>query len=270
MRESFYRSRIEGDNTAYLRSALADSLIENHVFPGFGDARPEAITLVDVACSTGLFAIEYSKKGYNSYGVDFDIHAIEIARELNEEEGANATFVQMDVSDWDLEQTIDIAICFDVFEHLHDDELGSLLVGLRRKLSERGCLVFHTAPLQYDYLFWSDQLGMIEFPLALGMLKFLPKSKFTRLVDIYARLKDIYSLSKGGLTRKDRIKKEVHCNPLTKKRLVDILERCGYQIMDIESGFLGNSQLPRKNRKFYHKQEVTHRSLWGVAKPRKM
>lgn len=60
-----------------------------------------------------------------------------------------------------------------------------------------------------------------------------------------------------------------HCNPLTKERLEDILARAGYEIIFMESGFLGEVQLDPRHREYFHKQPVTHRSLRGVATPKR-
>jgi hypothetical protein len=60
-----------------------------------------------------------------------------------------------------------------------------------------------------------------------------------------------------------------HCNPLTREWLEDILARAGYKTIFMESGFLGEAQLDPRDREYFHKQPVTHRSLYGVAVPRR-
>ena len=265
----YHKSKIVSEsNTEYLRVVLAHELVDKYVLPRFNSKPLHEITLVDVGCSVGLFAIEFAKKGLNSFGVDFDAAALEIATQLNDKERADAKFLQMDVSDWSLDIPIDIAHCFDIFEHLHDDEIGALLYGLKKNLSERGCLVFHTLPLQYDYLFWNDSKGIIQFPWLLRPFKNINPRYFSRMVEIYALCLDMVSLcKKGGRTHKEAIKGEGHCNPLTRKRLEDILARAGYEILFMESGFLGEVQLDPPHRKYFHKQFVTHRSLRGVVAP---
>ncbi|HYN86535.1 MAG TPA: class I SAM-dependent methyltransferase [Pyrinomonadaceae bacterium] len=267
---SYYHEskRASEENTEHLRVRLAHDLVNRYALPRLGKP-PQQITLVDVGCSVGLFAIEFSKEGFNSFGVDFDPAALEIARKLCEEERASATFYQMDVADFDSEMPIDIALCFDVFEHLHDDELGAMLVGIKRRLSERGCLVFHTLPLQYDYLFWNQQNGRIEFPPVLRPFRSWPARRFTRLTRLYAMALDWLALARGRLTHQESIKMDGHCNPLTRERVEDILARAGYEVVFIESGFLGDSQLDPRDREHFHRQPVTHRSLRGVAAPRR-
>lgn len=266
----YYRKSkiVSESNTEYLRVVLAHDLVKKYALPRLSPKQPNGINLVDVGCSVGLFAIDFAKEGFNSYGLDFDPAALEIAEKLNVEEGTDAKFLQMDVSDWNLDAPIDIAVCFDIFEHLHDDELGALLYGLKKKLSYQGSLVFHTLPLQYDYLFWNEAKGIIQFPRLLMPFKNISPRYFSRMVEIYALCRDLISLCRGGLTHRAAIKRGGHCNPLTTERLHDILNRAGYEIVFMESGFLGEVQLDPPHRRYFHKQSVTHRSLRGVAIPK--
>jgi 2-polyprenyl-3-methyl-5-hydroxy-6-metoxy-1,4-benzoquinol methylase len=257
-------------NHEYLRVVLALDLVKRWALPRLSHRKPGEITVVDIGCSVGLFAIEFAKRGYNSYGMDFDSAAIEIARRLNDEENAGAQFMQMDVADWNYKfQPIDIAICFDLFEHLHDDELGALFYALKKQLSKDGFIVFHTLPQKYDYLFWNGKKGIVQFPPVLRPFINLRSSRFSRVVEIYALMRDIASLCKGSVTHKKAIKKADHPNPLTTERLRDILERAGYEVLDMGTGFLGEIQVDSRHRAQFLKQPVTHRSIYGVTAPRK-
>ena len=78
---------------------------------------------------------------------------------------------------------------------------------------------------------------------------------------------DLVSLARGGSTHRESIKMDAHCNPLTRGRLEDILARAGYEVIFMESGFLGEVQLDPRDREYFHNQPATHRSLSGVAIP---
>jgi len=232
--------------------------------------RKEDTVVVDVGCSIVTFAIESSKMGFRSFGVDFDRSAIDFARQLNSEEGASAEFHQMDVADWTNKfPLIDIAVCADIFEHLHDDELGSLLVALRKSLRPDGALVFHTAPQEFDYLFWrkSGEIGFITVPWILRPFKWLSDEGFTRLTRIAALALDIWLVGSTGKTYKDHIKKADHPNPLTMTRLRDLLNRAGFEILHVATR-TSEAQMHAKHRKFFRAHTVTHRSLYGFARPR--
>jgi len=269
MAEYYKESKVvSASNHEYLRVRLAFDLVEKWVLPRLSCKPRAETTVIDIACSVGTFAIEFAKQGYRSFGVDFDPDAIKIARRLNEEEGTNAVFAEMDVSDWNGSfPPIDIAICFDVFEHLHDDELGTLLYTLKSLFSPDGALVFHSLPQQYDYLFWNQQKNIVEFPFLLKPFKNCRTEVFEKIVKMYALLQDMKSVYRTGLTHKEGIKRSDHPNPLTKGRLTDVFERASYEILTIDSGFLGNVQIDQRDRQSFINQPLTHRSLFGVAVP---
>jgi 2-polyprenyl-3-methyl-5-hydroxy-6-metoxy-1,4-benzoquinol methylase len=255
-----YRNRIH--NHWKFRVELAKNLVEKYALPLF-ENNHEKLTVVDIGCSIGTFAIEFAKSGYHSYGIDFDNSALEIARSLAEEENVSPEFICGDVSDWKANfPAIDIAICFDIFEHLHDDELGSLLSSLKKQLSTQGSLVFHTFPTQYDYLFFE---GFRYFPLAL-FAHIVPANLFNRIVKIYSLLVDIILIFAKGMTYQERIKNNSHCNPTTVQRITEILERAGYKIVYMKSSNLYNF----KNgiQKWFSRQPISYRNIYGVAIPK--
>ena len=257
-----YRNR--HSNHWQMRLGLADDLIARYVTPRLGGRPPAETVVVDVGCSIGTFAIEYSKQGYRSYGIDFDPVAIEMARDLCREEDASAEFVCGDVANWKCDfPPIDVAICFDIFEHLHDDELGSFLTAIRNQLSDVGSLVFHTFPTQYDFLFFGG--GVRALPLL--PFRRLPSRVFDRLVKAYVALVDIGLLATCGETYKEQIKLVGHCNPTTKERLTDILVRANYEILTIDTSQV-YSFSPKRQKQFAS-QPVSHRNLYGVAIPRR-
>jgi SAM-dependent methyltransferase len=221
------------------------------------------VTVVDVGCSIGTMSIECAARGFRTYGVDFDRAALEIARELAAEEGVSPEFHLGDVAEWSASfgRPIDIALCFDIFEHLHDDELGSLLQSLRRQLSPEGALIFYTFPLQYDYVFYSR--GPLHWPLV--PFKWLSPERFERVTRAYASLLDTGLLLATGKTYKERIKKLSHCNPTTKARLGDILQRAGFTIACLESTQLYPFGI-RTQRRFAN-HAIAHRNVYGVAYP---
>lgn len=244
------------------RIALAHDLIERYILPRLGKSHD--IKTLDVGCSVGTMAIEMAQRGYKSYGVDFDGAALDIARRLALEEQVEVKFYQCDIVELGshVEEAFDIAICFDIFEHLHDDELGALLQALRRRLSARGALVFFTFPLQFDYLFFSRDV--LHWPLL--PFNWLPRERFERVVRAYAALLDAGLLLMTGRSYRDRISRAAHCNPTTKKRLEEILKRAGFSIEMMETDNLYTFK-PHIIRRF-DKQPIAHRTMFGVVRPR--
>jgi len=250
-----------------IRIDLARRLVDDYALPRLKKPISETI-LVDLACSIGTFAIEFSKLGYQSHGIDFDTEALEIAEQLNREEGTSARFIHDDISTWQPDfAAVDIVVCMDVFEHLHDDELGGMLQSVRRVLSDQGSLVFHTFPTYYDYVFQNAN-GRLRLPLM--PFRRLPTKAFTRLVRAYASLLDAVFLIKRGIDHKTMIKRHPHCNPYTPERLADILQRARFTILYLESAQLYPLELfssrPHNLRGFSH-QPITQRNVFGVATP---
>jgi 2-polyprenyl-3-methyl-5-hydroxy-6-metoxy-1,4-benzoquinol methylase len=239
----------------------------NLLYHDLREEKKTEIKLADIGCSVGLMAIEFAKKGYQSYGYDFDPAAITIANKLKIEEKINVEFFEHDVSNQEFDIPIDIAVCFDMFEHLHDDEIGVLLNNLKKSLTKNACVVFHTLPGEYDYIFWDNDKKIINFPLVLNLFKKCSVSSFAKSVKIYALIKDIINIIKYNLTQKESIKKSGHPNPLTENRLIDIFNRAGYEIIFIKTGFLSDLQFNLKNKEYFLKHNITHRSIFGVITP---
>ena len=95
----------------------------------------------------------------------------------------------------------------------------------------------------------------------------LPSRYFDRCLRSYAALFDIYLLLTRGMEYKDTIKSWSHCNPTTKERLVDVLRRCGYDIVSIETAQLYD-YYPSVQRRFA-KHASTYRNLFGVVVARR-
>lgn len=255
--------RNRNSNHWKLRIELARNLVEKYVLSKYPGRPKKDIVVVDVGCSIGTFAIEFSKQGYRSYGIDFDSAALDIAKQLSDEENVTPGFICGDVSKLDKNfPPIDIAICFDIFEHLHDDELGSLLSSIRSQFSDKGALVFHTYPTQYDYIFYYKRY--LSYPVLL--FKNLSKSGFNKIVKAYSCLIDVLLLLKTGKTYKEMIRCDSHCNPTTSERLVEILKRSGYEVVFMESSNLYDNQ--SFIQKCLCKQPIAFRNLYGVAIPK--
>lgn len=245
------------------RIEIAHTLIDKYVLNRLNGKKNSEITVLDVGCSIGTMAIEMASRGFTTYGVDFDESALKIAEGLSEEENVHVQYFKGDVAAWnpEINNLIDLAVCFDIFEHLHDDELGALLQSVKKKMQENGALIFYTFPQQYDYLMYGRTL------YALPLMLFVPFSNkvFERVVRAYASFLDVFTLLFTGKSYKEKIKKYSHCNPTTTKRLRDILERSGFTVVQIDSFNI----YPFKPliQKIFQPKSFAHRSIYGVAYP---
>ncbi len=263
---SKYRDRAA--NHWRLRVDLAHRLAREHAYPRLGlgqDGRTGGagagrVRVVDVGCSIGTFAIEFARLGFDSVGVDMDPEALDIARDLAAEEGVTARFDCADLAAWDDPRPIDLAVAFDIFEHLHDDQMGALLQTIRRRLSPRGVLIFHTFPTEFDYLFF-ERGGRGAEPL-LPYADADPREFERRTRALAARL-DAEAIEGGGLPRRDAIRLERHCNPTCPRRLRWQLERAGLEVLSIQTAQLYPFEPELAAR--FAKQPLTHRNLFGAA-----
>ena len=245
------------------RIELAHQLIEKYALLKHLEKPKKDIVVVDIGCSVGTFAIEFAKLGYKSFGIDFDIAAIDTAKQLAVEENVTPEFVCGDVSEWSANfPPIDIAICFDIFEHLHDDELGSFLAAIRKQLSGKGALVFHTFPTKYSHIFHGR--GYVTYPLL--MFKNMSQSIFNKIVKAYDCFLDIVLLAKTGETYQEKIGEMAHCNPVSSEKLTDILKRAGYEIVFMDMSYLYDTS-PTVQKQFKN-QPISFPNLYGVATPK--
>jgi 2-polyprenyl-3-methyl-5-hydroxy-6-metoxy-1,4-benzoquinol methylase len=249
------------------RIALAKQQMES-VSDRFQERKRGDVIVLDVGCSIGTFAIEFAGMGYQTFGVDFDPVAIRYARQLAAEEKVEPTFIQMDVADWtqsDLPR-VDVAVCFDIFEHLHDDEIGSLLQCLKRALSPTGVVLFSTTPTQYHYLY-DGKFGYF-WPLRrlLHTFSFLREEKFEKLVRMLGSIHDAWIVFRQGVTWREKIKRTKHCNPLTAVRLEDIFTRAGFRMVSSETLTLHAPK--NKIDRSLARHSICHSHIIGVAEVR--
>lgn len=258
--QQIYKYKNRTKNHWQYRINIFYKLLNKIVLAFFEGRKKSDITVVDIGCSIGTFALESARKGYNTIGIDFDNEAIKIAEKLAKEENLNVRFICGDISDdINFNNKIDIAICFDIFEHLHDDEIGALLQSVKKRLSENGAILYHTFPTKYDYIFFGNKfVYTLLVPFSLFGRVF-----FEKITKIYALFIDFLLILFKNKTYKNTIKTEAHCNPLSKKRLAEILNRAGF-----ENKFIEVSQLydfGKNVQKIFRKHHITYRNLYGVA-----
>ena len=260
--EQVEKHRDRRNNHWAQRIAIIHQLIDEYVLPRINPTSiDKQLTALDVGCSVGTMAIEMAARGFVSHGVDFDAAALELARQLADEEQVHVTFYNNDVSDLSsvADTEYDIILCSDIFEHLHDDELGSLLNSLKSCLKAGGYLVFYTFPTQYDFLFYSRDF--ISWPL--WPFKWLKISHFDRIARAYASIIDAMLLLTSGVTYKEKIKRHSHCNPTTPDRLMDILQRAGYDVDIMKTDNI--YPFKKKISSRFSGQRIAHRNMYGIA-----
>ncbi|MGR3175974.1 MAG: class I SAM-dependent methyltransferase [Candidatus Scalindua sp.] len=229
-------------------------------------ALPPSASLLDLGCSIGTFALEFALDGYDTIGLDFDSKALEQGKHLAKELGCNPKWICEDASSFCLEEKVDTVVCFDLLEHLDDNNIVNLLSCVKKSLKLGGIFIFHTFPTTYDHIFYMNPLTC----LPLIPFRSLSKVNFEILVHWYAKFLDVFYLLRYGKTHKGVIAKTVHPNPLSKERLQYFIKNAGLNILLLEMSL--DSVNPLKPgqgvlaKKFFANQPVAFRSIWGVAR----
>jgi 2-polyprenyl-3-methyl-5-hydroxy-6-metoxy-1,4-benzoquinol methylase len=98
--------------------------------------------LLDVGCGTGQLAIEVSKKGWHSVGIDYAASMIDICRLNNHQAGANAEFHCVSFFDFDMKAAIyDIVSAQGFIEYISLDELDICFDLISKGLKSGGAIV---------------------------------------------------------------------------------------------------------------------------------
>ena len=110
--------------------------------------------LIDIGCGSGAFTIGAARRGYESTGVSHNRHDLEKARERAEICNVeNVDFQVIDIRNLherhEYEGRFDTAICFEVIEHILDDE--KLMNDMARCLKPGGRLLLTTPNFLYRH-----------------------------------------------------------------------------------------------------------------------
>jgi len=131
-----------------------------------GDVKGKRI--LDLGCGRGDLVIELARRGAISVGVDYSKDGIDLAKDaLKIQSGEikkRVNFFVKDIVRADFEnESFDIIVSSDVFEHLYKDELEIVVAKLSKILKPNGYLLIHTAPnkIYQDfthvfYCYWMD------------------------------------------------------------------------------------------------------------------
>ncbi len=226
----------------------------------------KSLKILDLGCSIGTFALEFAKDGYQTMGLDFDATSLKIAEEVAQEDNLKIQWVQADATDFQLPEKVDVVICFDLLEHLEDDMIHKMFSCIVKNLNPGGAFIFHTFPTEYDHIFYKNNY------LAIPMLPFvfLPAKAFDGILWLYDKFFDLAYWLKKGETYRARIRKTVHPNPLTEKRLLEMLRNHGFLIEELELKLDEVNPLkPGQGlfaKKYLTRQPIVMRSIYGCAR----
>jgi SAM-dependent methyltransferase len=133
--------------------------------------------ILELGCGTGyMLCRPLAKLGYRVHGIDLDRTSIERGQELLRAEGLDPSILSVRPLA-EVAERPSVIIASEVLEHLHDAELGPLLLELHGRLGPGGRLLV-TVPNGYG---WFELEQFLWWKLRLGTLLF--RSGFCQLVE---------------------------------------------------------------------------------------
>ncbi len=173
--------------------------------------------LLDFGCGRGEMTIKTAQKGARVLAIDYSKNALSLFKKslqkLDRETKSRISVRKTNVESLKLKpNSFDHVLFLDVFEHLTDQQLKTILKKFHQCLKPGGKILIHTAPnknfLNYGYSFYTRWLNTILNPL----WKFL--------------FQETLRTSKQFQTPDER---KVHINEQTPKTLKNWLKNSGFQ-----------------------------------------
>jgi len=101
-------------------------------------------SVLDLGCGTGSATLAFARAGLRAVGLDRSAQMLDRAREYSKDAGLAVEFVEGDMIELDLVESVDLVTCiYDAVNYLADDaELRQFFRSVHRVLSPGGALVF--------------------------------------------------------------------------------------------------------------------------------
>ena len=184
--------------------------------------------VLDFGCGRGALAIELAKRGVRALGIDFSQDAISFARsfvkQFPKDIQDRVDFRRMTIEEFAFERSFNVIVFNQVFEHLHDWELGILLPKFKRALKPDGMLVISTPNLNYiRFLYPLKRTTEFPFKILKELLR-LARGKSKHAGSLSSFLREIFKIRypESEHTR-------LHINLQTPAGIRRALERQGFQ-----------------------------------------
>lgn len=177
-----------------------------------------SMTVLDAGCGRGDTTAYLAKKVKKAYGIDYSKDAIEIANELREslpdKRKKSIQFKQANIKKTSFQNnTFDVIVCIDIFEHLYKEELAIAMKEVKRILKPDGLLFVHTGvnKLLYD----------VTYPWYI-----YPVNRFLTWIDMHVKKTTYPSFSRDPRSIEE---KEQHVNEPTYFYLQSLFRMNGFR-----------------------------------------
>ncbi|MDO7787978.1 class I SAM-dependent methyltransferase [Desulforamulus aquiferis] len=192
--------------------------------------------VLDLACGTGAYALEFARWGLNVVGLDYEPDMIRLAREKSRKEGLHVDFITGDMRRLeDLEGKFDAVVCIgnSLVHLLNDKDLLKALSQMKERLYPGGTLIIQT--VNYDRILKANITQLPDIVNKKAGIIFTRQYEFRPdgLIDFKTAL--IKNGSNGSQENLDI--GQVPLRPLVKKELEAMLREVGFVDIQVYGDF---------------------------------
>ena len=132
------------------------------------DNYPKKSLFLDIGCGTGQLAIEASKNGFISHGIDFAEEMIEISKNNSQKENSDATFEVASIFNYTVKSPYDVISAMGFIEYITPTQLDELIKLSFDNLSSNGSICIGSRNRLFNlttfnsYTNMEVELGVIE------------------------------------------------------------------------------------------------------------
>ena len=215
-------------------------------FDKYLSTRPSLV--LDLACGTGTMTRELASRGYDMIGVDGSADMLSEAF-MQKGEGENTLYLNQDMREFELYGTVGAVVCcLDSINYLlTESDVKKAFSLVHNYLDPDGLFLFDVnTPHKFENVY-SDNAYVLEDEIEGSAIYCGWQNSYdveSGICDFYLSL---FEENDGAYLRFDEHQQE-RC--YSKETLIELLEKCGFELIDIVSGY--NFEIPTENcERFY-------------------
>ncbi|GAB6181942.1 class I SAM-dependent methyltransferase [Desulfotomaculum defluvii] len=201
------------------------------VFDDLGVSR-----VLDLACGSGNYSLEFAKWGLSVVGLDYEQEMIRLAREKARKLGLDVNFVTGDMRNLeDIEGKFDAVICIgNSLPHLlTDKDLTTALTQMKEKLYHGGTLIIQT--VNYDRILKGNITQLPDIVNNKANIIFTRQYDFRS--DAIIDFKTTLIKNEPDGSQRSLVSNQIPLRPLTRSNLEKLLQAVGFEDTQVFGGF---------------------------------
>ena len=201
--------------------------------------------MLDFACGTGGFSLEFAKQGIEVIGADISEGMLSIAREKADKQNLSVMFLNQSGNELDLYGTVDGAICcLDSINHItNKNELKKALKNIALFLEKDRLFIFDVnTPYKHKKVLGNNTFVIEQDDIFCTWQNYLGANN---TVDIYL---DFFVNQNGSYTRyRDNFSERAY----TDEELKIMLKNAGFEVLDVLGDLSFNAPGKNSQRNIY-------------------